>query len=109
MLFLLQPQLLEQTKRLSQNLPVELFDEHVDPLHRQRALSAVSILTITMQGKFHIAGKADSCGFFISLISSRPRPPPPKPSIEEVSWDHPTVLSFKDRLPISQEHASRVV
>nr|AIW80051.1 voltage-gated sodium channel Nav1.9 variant a [Mus musculus] len=43
------PQLLEQTKRLSQNLPVELFDEHVDPLHRQRALSAVSILTITMQ------------------------------------------------------------
>lgn len=79
MLFLLQPQLLEQTKRLSQNLPVELFDEHVDPLHRQRALSAVSILTITMQGKFHIAGKADSCGFFISLISSRPRPPPPSP------------------------------
>ncbi|XP_028623112.1 sodium channel protein type 11 subunit alpha [Grammomys surdaster] len=43
------PQLLEQTKRLSQNLPVDLFDEHVDPLHRQRALSAVSILTITMQ------------------------------------------------------------
>ncbi|XP_040596069.1 sodium channel protein type 11 subunit alpha [Mesocricetus auratus] len=43
------PQLLEQTKRLSQNLPVDLFDEHIDPFHRQRALSAVSILTITMQ------------------------------------------------------------
>ncbi|XP_005348271.1 sodium channel protein type 11 subunit alpha [Microtus ochrogaster] len=43
------PQLLEQTKRLSQNLPVDLFDEHMDPFHRQRALSAVSILTITMQ------------------------------------------------------------
>ncbi|KAL6065358.1 hypothetical protein STEG23_005988, partial [Scotinomys teguina] len=43
------PQLLEQTKRLSQNLPMDLFDEHVDPFHRQRALSAVSILTITMQ------------------------------------------------------------
>ncbi|XP_021482934.2 sodium channel protein type 11 subunit alpha [Meriones unguiculatus] len=43
------PQLLEQTKRLSQNLPVDLFEEHMDPFHRQRALSAVSILTITMQ------------------------------------------------------------
>ncbi|XP_057622541.1 sodium channel protein type 11 subunit alpha [Chionomys nivalis] len=43
------PQLLEQTKRLSQNLPLDLFDEHIDPFHRQRALSAVSILTITMQ------------------------------------------------------------
>ncbi|XP_003505988.1 sodium channel protein type 11 subunit alpha [Cricetulus griseus] len=43
------PQLLEQTKRLSQNLPVDLFDEHMDHFHRQRALSAVSILTITMQ------------------------------------------------------------
>uniref|UniRef100_A0A8C6QVI4 Sodium channel protein n=1 Tax=Nannospalax galili TaxID=1026970 RepID=A0A8C6QVI4_NANGA len=43
------PQLLEQTKRLSQNLPVDLFDDHVDSFHRQRALSAVSILTITMQ------------------------------------------------------------
>ncbi|MEJ1285909.1 hypothetical protein NN561_016908 [Cricetulus griseus] len=44
-----EPQLLEQTKRLSQNLPVDLFDEHMDHFHRQRALSAVSILTITMQ------------------------------------------------------------
>ncbi|XP_027788006.2 sodium channel protein type 11 subunit alpha [Marmota flaviventris] len=42
------PPLLEQTKRLSQNLPVDLFDEHGDPFQRQRALSAVSILTITM-------------------------------------------------------------
>jgi voltage-gated sodium channel type XI alpha len=31
---------------------VDLFDEHIDPFQRQRALSAVSILTITMQGKF---------------------------------------------------------
>ncbi|XP_050996123.1 sodium channel protein type 11 subunit alpha [Acomys russatus] len=43
------PQLLEQTKRLSQNLPVDLFSENMDSFHRQRALSAVSILTITMQ------------------------------------------------------------
>ncbi|XP_006869194.1 PREDICTED: sodium channel protein type 11 subunit alpha-like [Chrysochloris asiatica] len=43
------PHLLEQTKRLSQNLSVDHFDEHKDPLQRQRALSAVSILTITMQ------------------------------------------------------------
>uniref|UniRef100_A0A8C5KIK3 Sodium channel protein n=1 Tax=Jaculus jaculus TaxID=51337 RepID=A0A8C5KIK3_JACJA len=43
------PQLLEQTKRLSQNLQVDLFDEHADPFQRQRALSAVSIITITMQ------------------------------------------------------------
>nr|XP_051691510.1 sodium channel protein type 11 subunit alpha isoform X1 [Oryctolagus cuniculus]XP_051691511.1 sodium channel protein type 11 subunit alpha isoform X1 [Oryctolagus cuniculus]XP_051691512.1 sodium channel protein type 11 subunit alpha isoform X1 [Oryctolagus cuniculus]XP_051691513.1 sodium channel protein type 11 subunit alpha isoform X1 [Oryctolagus cuniculus]XP_051691514.1 sodium channel protein type 11 subunit alpha isoform X1 [Oryctolagus cuniculus]XP_051691515.1 sodium channel protein ty len=42
------PHLLEQTKRLSQNLSVDHFDEHGDPLQRQRALSAVSILTITM-------------------------------------------------------------
>ncbi|XP_076985885.1 sodium channel protein type 11 subunit alpha isoform X1 [Tamandua tetradactyla] len=41
--------LLEQTKRLSQNLSVDHFDEHKDPFQRQRALSAVSILTITMQ------------------------------------------------------------
>ncbi|XP_037004239.2 sodium channel protein type 11 subunit alpha [Artibeus jamaicensis] len=44
-----QPHLLEQTKRLSQNLSVELSEEHGDPFQRQRALSAVSILTITMQ------------------------------------------------------------
>nr|XP_020034055.1 sodium channel protein type 11 subunit alpha [Castor canadensis] len=44
-------QLLQQTKRLSQTLPVDLFDEHIDPFQRQRALSAVSILTITMQEK----------------------------------------------------------
>ncbi|XP_037844358.1 sodium channel protein type 11 subunit alpha isoform X2 [Chlorocebus sabaeus] len=43
------PQLLEQTKRLSQNLSLDHFDEHRDPLQRQRALSAVSILTITMK------------------------------------------------------------
>uniref|UniRef100_A0A2I3GPE5 Sodium voltage-gated channel alpha subunit 11 n=1 Tax=Nomascus leucogenys TaxID=61853 RepID=A0A2I3GPE5_NOMLE len=43
------PQLLEQTKRLSQNLSLDHFDEHGDPLQRQRALSAVSILTITMK------------------------------------------------------------
>ncbi|XP_037684693.1 sodium channel protein type 11 subunit alpha [Choloepus didactylus] len=41
--------LLEQTKRLSQNLSVEHCDEYEDPFQRQRALSAVSILTITMQ------------------------------------------------------------
>ncbi|VCW85325.1 unnamed protein product, partial [Gulo gulo] len=44
-----QPHILEQTKRLSQNLSVDYFDEHGDPFQRQRALSAVSILTITMQ------------------------------------------------------------
>ncbi|XP_066100522.1 sodium channel protein type 11 subunit alpha [Saccopteryx bilineata] len=43
------PQLLEQTKRLSQNLSVDFCEEHGDPFQRQRALSAVSILTITMQ------------------------------------------------------------
>ncbi|XP_059520418.1 sodium channel protein type 11 subunit alpha isoform X2 [Myotis daubentonii] len=43
------PYLLEQTKRLSQNLSVDFCDEHRDPFQRQRALSAVSILTITMQ------------------------------------------------------------
>uniref|UniRef100_A0A2K5CEB4 Sodium channel protein n=1 Tax=Aotus nancymaae TaxID=37293 RepID=A0A2K5CEB4_AOTNA len=43
------PQLLEQTKRLSHNLSLDHFDEHGDPLQRQRALSAVSILTITMK------------------------------------------------------------
>ncbi|XP_036726303.1 sodium channel protein type 11 subunit alpha isoform X1 [Balaenoptera musculus] len=42
------PHLLEQTKRLSQNLSVDHCDEHGDPFQRQRALSAVSILTITM-------------------------------------------------------------
>ncbi|XP_012411266.1 sodium channel protein type 11 subunit alpha [Trichechus manatus latirostris] len=43
------PHLLEQTKRLSQNLSVDHFDESKDPSQRQRALSAVSILTITIQ------------------------------------------------------------
>uniref|UniRef100_A0A8B9X1W7 Sodium channel protein n=1 Tax=Bos mutus grunniens TaxID=30521 RepID=A0A8B9X1W7_BOSMU len=43
------PHLLEQTKRLSQNLSVDHCDEHGDSFQRQRALSAVSILTITMQ------------------------------------------------------------
>nr|XP_058144903.1 sodium channel protein type 11 subunit alpha [Dasypus novemcinctus] len=43
------PHLLEQTKRLSQNLSVDHFDEHADAFQRQRALSAVSILTITVQ------------------------------------------------------------
>ncbi|KAI4532140.1 hypothetical protein MG293_017405 [Ovis ammon polii] len=44
-----EPHLLEQTKRLSQNLSVDHCDEHGDSFQRQRALSAVSILTITMQ------------------------------------------------------------
>ncbi|KAF6101020.1 sodium voltage-gated channel alpha subunit 11 [Phyllostomus discolor] len=44
-----QPHLLEQTKRLSQNLSVDFSEERGDPFQRQRALSAVSILTITMQ------------------------------------------------------------
>uniref|UniRef100_A0A673TQM7 Sodium channel protein n=1 Tax=Suricata suricatta TaxID=37032 RepID=A0A673TQM7_SURSU len=43
------PHILEQTKRLSQNLSLDHGDEHTDPFQRQRALSAVSILTITMQ------------------------------------------------------------
>nr|KAF6335754.1 sodium voltage-gated channel alpha subunit 11 [Pipistrellus kuhlii] len=43
------PHLLEQTKRLSQNLSVDFYEDHRDPFQRQRALSAVSILTITMQ------------------------------------------------------------
>lgn len=85
--FPLQPQLLEQTKRLSQNLPVDLFDEHVDPLHRQRALSAVSILTITMQGKFRIARRANFYDFFISLV--------PSPSTQEAFWDHLAVPPAK--------------
>ncbi|KAM4821260.1 LOW QUALITY PROTEIN: sodium channel protein type 11 subunit alpha [Thomomys bottae] len=45
------PHLLQQTKRLSQNLPVDMQADHVDPLQRQRALSAVSILTISLQEK----------------------------------------------------------
>ncbi|XP_054451476.1 sodium channel protein type 11 subunit alpha [Pteronotus mesoamericanus] len=44
-----QPHLLEQTKRLSQNLSVDVSEELGDTFQRQRALSAVSILTITMQ------------------------------------------------------------
>nr|XP_001916634.3 sodium channel protein type 11 subunit alpha [Equus caballus] len=43
------PHLLEQTKRLSQNLSLDHGDERGDPIQRQRALSAVSILTITVQ------------------------------------------------------------
>ncbi|XP_036593864.1 sodium channel protein type 11 subunit alpha [Trichosurus vulpecula] len=42
-------QLLNQTKRLSQNLSVDYWDDHGDIFQRQRALSAVSIVTITMQ------------------------------------------------------------
>ncbi|XP_074145331.1 sodium channel protein type 11 subunit alpha [Sminthopsis crassicaudata] len=42
-------QLLNQTKRLSQNLSVDYWDDHNDTFQRQRALSAVSIVTITMQ------------------------------------------------------------
>uniref|UniRef100_A0A6I8NPH1 Sodium channel protein n=1 Tax=Ornithorhynchus anatinus TaxID=9258 RepID=A0A6I8NPH1_ORNAN len=42
-------QVLEQTKRLSQNLSVDYLDEQGKSVHRQRALSAVSIVTITMQ------------------------------------------------------------
>ncbi|XP_068940674.1 sodium channel protein type 11 subunit alpha [Petaurus breviceps papuanus] len=42
-------QLLNQTKRLSQNLSVDYWDDHGDTFQRQRALSAVSIVTITMQ------------------------------------------------------------
>ncbi|XP_038611370.1 sodium channel protein type 11 subunit alpha [Tachyglossus aculeatus] len=40
---------LEQTKRLSQNLFVDCQEEQGKNLHRQRALSAISIVTITMQ------------------------------------------------------------
>uniref|UniRef100_F7CNJ4 Sodium channel protein n=1 Tax=Monodelphis domestica TaxID=13616 RepID=F7CNJ4_MONDO len=42
-------QILSQTKRLSQNLSLDYWDEHGDTFQRQRALSAVSIVTITMQ------------------------------------------------------------
>ncbi|XP_044531444.1 sodium channel protein type 11 subunit alpha [Gracilinanus agilis] len=42
-------QILSQTKRLSQNLSLDYWDEHKDTFQRQRALSAVSIVTITMQ------------------------------------------------------------
>ncbi|XP_051826215.1 sodium channel protein type 11 subunit alpha [Antechinus flavipes] len=42
-------QLLNQTKRLSQNLSVDYWDGNNDTFQRQRALSAVSIVTITMQ------------------------------------------------------------
>ncbi|XP_031808318.1 sodium channel protein type 11 subunit alpha isoform X2 [Sarcophilus harrisii] len=42
-------QLLNQTKRLSQNLSMDYWDGHNDTFQRQRALSAVSIVTITMQ------------------------------------------------------------
>ncbi|KAG8521590.1 Sodium channel protein type 11 subunit alpha [Galemys pyrenaicus] len=42
------PKKAKQTKRLSQNLSVDYPDELGDPFQRQRALSAVSILTITM-------------------------------------------------------------
>ncbi|XP_072455049.1 sodium channel protein type 11 subunit alpha isoform X2 [Notamacropus eugenii] len=42
-------QLLNQTKRLSQNLSMDCWDDRGDTFQRQRALSAVSIVTITMQ------------------------------------------------------------
>ncbi|XP_004835846.1 sodium channel protein type 11 subunit alpha [Heterocephalus glaber] len=56
------PPLLEQTKKLSQNLPVDIFDEHGDPLQRQRALSAVSIITITMQEQEKLKQPCLPCG-----------------------------------------------
>ncbi|EHB16850.1 Sodium channel protein type 11 subunit alpha [Heterocephalus glaber] len=52
----------EQTKKLSQNLPVDIFDEHGDPLQRQRALSAVSIITITMQEQEKLKQPCLPCG-----------------------------------------------
>ncbi|XP_074201282.1 sodium channel protein type 11 subunit alpha isoform X1 [Camelus bactrianus] len=54
--------LLEQTKRLSQNLSVDYSDEHGDPFQRQRALSAVSILTITMHEQEKSQEPCLSCG-----------------------------------------------
>uniref|UniRef100_G3TVK8 Sodium channel protein n=1 Tax=Loxodonta africana TaxID=9785 RepID=G3TVK8_LOXAF len=56
------PRLLEQTKRLSQNLSVDHFDENRDPSQRQRALSAVSILTITIQEQEKSQEPCLSCG-----------------------------------------------
>ncbi|XP_023557966.1 sodium channel protein type 11 subunit alpha [Octodon degus] len=56
------PPLIEQTKRLSQNLPIDVFDEHGDPLQRQRALSAVSIITITMQEQEKLQKPCLPCG-----------------------------------------------
>ncbi|XP_074168980.1 sodium channel protein type 11 subunit alpha [Rhinolophus sinicus] len=58
----IKPRLLEQTKRLSQNLSVDLREEHSDPFQRQRALSAVSILTITMQEQEKSQEPCLSCG-----------------------------------------------
>ncbi|KAB1264313.1 Sodium channel protein type 11 subunit alpha [Camelus dromedarius] len=54
--------LLEQTKRLSQNLSMDYSDEHGDPFQRQRALSAVSILTITMHEQEKSQEPCLSCG-----------------------------------------------
>lgn len=73
---LLQPHILEQTKRLSQNLSVDYFDEHRDPFQRQRALSAVSILTITVQGKLCLPapGRAE-LQWCPSILLSSPRSP----------------------------------
>ncbi|XP_033623926.1 sodium channel protein type 11 subunit alpha isoform X1 [Fukomys damarensis] len=56
------PPLLEQTKQLSQNLPVDVSDEHGDPLQRQRALSAVSIITITMKEQEKLQQPCLPCG-----------------------------------------------
>ncbi|XP_008590935.1 PREDICTED: sodium channel protein type 11 subunit alpha, partial [Galeopterus variegatus] len=56
------PHLLKQTKRLSQNLSLDHFDEHGDPFQRQRALSAVSILTITMQEQEKLQEPCLPCG-----------------------------------------------
>nr|KAF6421154.1 sodium voltage-gated channel alpha subunit 11 [Molossus molossus] len=56
------PHLLEQTKRLSQNLSMDLCEEHIDPFQRQRALSAVSILTITMQEQEKFQEPCLPCG-----------------------------------------------
>ncbi|KAM6162737.1 sodium channel protein type 11 subunit alpha [Erethizon dorsatum] len=56
------PPLLEQTKRWSQNLPIDIFDDHVDAFQRQRALSAVSIITITMQEQEKLQQPCLPCG-----------------------------------------------
>uniref|UniRef100_A0A8C2VP99 Sodium channel protein n=1 Tax=Chinchilla lanigera TaxID=34839 RepID=A0A8C2VP99_CHILA len=56
------PPFLEQTKQLSQNLPIDIFDDHGDPFQRQRALSAVSIITITMQEQEKLQQPCLPCG-----------------------------------------------
>lgn len=72
---LLQPHLLEQTKRLSQNLSVDHCDEHGDSFQRQRALSAVSILTITMQVLLSQAKGEPKFNDVLPFSSPAPRSP----------------------------------